>query len=478
MICKCETGTGGGATWNRDDVILFSKGLVVSPLWRVPASGGVPVAVTPVAKGNESGIDLTGTNAWPQFLPDGKHFVWLSGAQGAPGLYVGRLDSDETKRLMDFPRGRLGAGDRTRGWYTDGYLFFVRRQALMAQRFSLERFDLLGEPIRVVGEVEQTAPGRSFFDVAPGVLTYRPRRDERTIVRFAWFDRTGRETGSLGDAAPYVGVALSPDGRHVLANTGASGLVRIDTASGIPTPVGIPGQSPIWAPDGQRFGLSGSRDLAGPFPGIASVAKPEDVKTLPIRLLGGQAWPTDWSSDGRYMVGQVLNAETQLDVWAIDVEANPMTLRYLMRAPRNQLDQRISRDGRWVAYASNERTDGFEVYVRQFPEGTRTWRVSTAGGRLPTWTADGRELLYVAPDGTLMRAAVSPGSEFNATTPEPVFKHNALQRGFNRDAQFGRPYDTVDGRRILLAVPVSDPPPTPINVILNWEQLLTGSTAR
>lgn len=476
MICKCDTGTGGGGTWNRDGVILFSKGLVVSPLWRVPASGGVAVAVTPAPQAAETDIERLGSNTWPQFLPDGRHFLWLTGGQGVGGVYVGTLDSTERKRVLEFPRGPRGIPERTRGWYSGGYLFFVQKQALMAQRFSPDRFDLTGDPVRVVEEVEQTAPGRSFFDVAAGVLAYREQLGERTRVRLSWFDRTGRETGMMGDPAPYAGLALSPDGRYVLASRG-TGLVRIDTTSGIPSPVGLPGQSPVWAPDGSRFGLSGGR-TGGPFPSIASFGRPEDVKSLDMRLLKGQAWASDWSPDGRYIVGSVLNAETLLDIWAVDVRESPMTTRYLVRAPGNQQDQRISPDGRWVAYASNERSENFEVYVRPFPEGPGTWRVSTTGGRLPTWTADRRELLYVSPDGTLMRTSLSPGREFNASAPAPLFRHAALQRGFNREAQFGRPYDLTDGRRILIAVPVSDPAPTPIVVILNWEQLLSGSAAR
>jgi hypothetical protein len=188
--------------------------------------------------------------------------------------------------------------------------------------------------------------------------------------------------------------------------------------------------------------------------------------------------PTDWSSDGRYVLGQVLNAETALDLWAVDVQANPMTMRYLIKAPGDQQDQRTSPDGHWVAYASNERSDTFEVYVRPFPEGPGGWRVSTSGGRLPTWTADGRELLYVAPDGALMRVAVAAGKAFSASAPQLLFQHDALRRGFNRHAQFGRPYDIVDGRRILMGVPISVPPPAPLVVVLNWQQLIGKTSDR
>jgi serine/threonine protein kinase/Tol biopolymer transport system component len=479
-ICNCETGTGGGGTWNRDGIILFSKGLVISPLWQVPASGGLAVALPPIHTDGGSEIDRIGTNAWPQFLPDGRHFLFLTGAQGAPGVYVGLLGSRDYKRILRFARGiRAGAGpdvvttesltERTRGWYAGGFLFFVQQRSLMTQRFDVERLELVGSPMRLVEEIEQTAPGRSLFSVADRVLAYRPRPEERTLLRLTWLDRSGRGLRTVGEA-PYNGIALSHDGRFVLASAASAGVLRIDTESGIPTPMGFQGQTPVWAPGGARFSIAGG-PASGPFPAIVDTATRE-AKLLNAPL-SGQAWPTDWSRDGHYLVGEMLNSETLLDVWAADVIAMPPKIRYLARAAGNQQDQRLSPDGRWVAYASSERSNTFEVYVRPFPEGAGNWRVSMAGGRLPTWTSDGRALLYVAPDGTLMETKVASGTEFHATAPQPLFRHTALARGFNRDAQFGRPYDTIDGQRFLVAVPVSVPPPVPIVVVLNWEGLLT-----
>jgi serine/threonine protein kinase/Tol biopolymer transport system component len=480
-ICNCETGTGGGGTWNRDGIILFSKGLVVSPLWQVPASGGLAVALPPIPTDGGTEIDRIGTNAWPQFLPDGRHFLFLTGAQGAPGVYVGLLGGPDYKRVLRFARGiRASAGpdvvtgtenlnQRTRGWYSGGFLFFLQQRSLMAQRFDVERLELVGNPMRLVEEVEQTAPGRSLFSVSGSVLAYRPRSEDRTLLRLTWLDRSGRESRTLGEAA-YNGIALSHDGRFVLASTGPAGVLRIDTNSGIPTPMGLQGQSPVWGPGGSRFTIAGG-PASGPFPSLVDAATRE--ATLLGAPLSGQAWPTDWSRDGRYIVGNILNSETLLDAWAADLSATPAKITYLTRTSGNQQDQHISPDGRWVAYASNERSNTLEVYVRPFPEGPGNWRVSTAGGRMPIWTSDGRALLYVAPDGILMETNVAQAVEFRASTPHPLFRHAALARGFNRDAQFGRVYDTTDGQRFLVAVPVSEPPPVPIVVVLNWERLLT-----
>jgi serine/threonine protein kinase/Tol biopolymer transport system component len=476
-ICNCDTGAGGGGTWNKDGVILFSKGLVADTLWRVPASGGVAAAATQ-AKGPRPGM-----NVWPQFLPDGTHYLSLRVDASGGGLYVGSLDSDEAKRILEYEP------HRTRGWYAAGYLFFLRERALMAQRFDTERLDLVGDAVRVAEEVEQTAPGRSFFGVAPGVLAYREPADTAPHVRLTWLDRNGHEIGSLGDAGPYAAVSLSRDGRFLLttgrgmSTASDSGslvgrsLVRIDTASGIPTPLGLRGGSPAWAPDGARFAFSGGR-RGGPVPSIASVGGIEVSKRF-ARGFTGQSWPFDWSRDGRYIVGEALHAVTLLDLWAVDMRDDPpAVVRDLLRAPGNQRDPQVSPDGRWLAYASDEGSRGYEVYMRPFPEGSDIWRVSgPGGGRSPAWTRDGRELLYVSPEGTLMRVAVTKGREFSAEPPEPLFQHDALREGFSRDVQFGRFFDVAPDGRILVVVPVTDAPAQPIIVVLQWEQLLTGPGA-
>ena len=147
---------------------------------------------------------------WPQFLPDGTHYLSLRMDASGGGLYVGSLDSNEVKRIFEYEP------HRTRGWYAAGYLFFLRERALMAQRFDTERLDLVGDAVRVAEEVEQTAPGRSFFDVAPGVLAYRAPADTASLVRLTWLDRNGHEIGSLGDSGPYVAMSLSRDGRFLL----------------------------------------------------------------------------------------------------------------------------------------------------------------------------------------------------------------------------------------------------------------------
>ena len=468
-VCKCDTGNGGGGSWSRNDVILFSKGLVPDTLWRVPASGGMPApALTP-----ETGF---GANVWPQFLADGERFIWLAVRSQKSNAYVGRLDAPDRTPLIESTTSE-GA---TRAFYAAGHLFFLRNQALMAQPFDIERLAPSGEPTRLIEEVEQTAPGRSFFDVAGEILTYRQSVVSQNTARLRWFDRTGRDAGTLLGIASYGDVALSRDGRYALSNVrgGADAsngsLLRIDIVSGTSTPVAA-GGSPVWGPDNRRFAAAGGRGR-GPRPWILSADGTPIDALLPV--FASQAWPSDWSSDGRFIVGEALHATTLRDLFLVDLHDDSRTVRELVATPGNQTSPRISPDGRWLAYASDEGGRLPEVYVRPFPEGPGIWRISTAGGRQPLWTQNGRELVYVAPDGTLMSVNIAAGKEFVARAPEPLFRTEALRAGFNREAPFGRFYDaTADGRRFLVIEPIGEPPVAPIVVVLNWRQLLARTSA-
>jgi dipeptidyl aminopeptidase/acylaminoacyl peptidase len=246
-------------------------------------------------------------------------------------------------------------------------------------------------------------------------------------------------------------------------------LLRIDIASGTSTPVAA-GGSPVWAPDNGRFAAAGGRGR-GPRPWISSADGTPVDALLPV--FTSQAWPSDWSSDGRFIVGEALHATTLRDLFLVDLRNDRRSVIEWLSASGNQTAPRISADGRWLAYASDEGGRLPEVYVRPFPEGPGIWRISTSGGRQPLWTQNGRELVYVAPDGTLMSVAITPGKEFKATAPEPLFRSEALRAGFNREAPFGRFYDaTADGRRFLVIEPIGEPPIAPIVVVLNWRQLL------
>ena len=129
----------------------------------------------------------------------------------------------------------------------------------------------------------------------------------------------------------------------------------------------------------------------------------------------------------------------------------------------------FSPDGHWIAYRSDE-TGQFEIYVRKFtPDASATgfstsgkWQVSYGGGLRPKWSADGKELFYVTPDGKVMAAAVTLSPAFQAGTPKLLFQS---------PPQPGRPNGdiTADGRRFLFPVPADPAAQPPFSVVLNWQ---------
>jgi hypothetical protein len=152
-------GSAGGA-WNQDGVILFNP-IRLSPLFRVPASsGGDPVAVTRL---ESQGL----SHRNPQFLPDGRHFLYFRAGARDRGIYVGRLDGPDTQRLLD--------ADPPAVLTSSGQLFFVRQGTLFAQGFDAVQLTLTGSPVPVAENVATDAANNiaAFSVSAAGPIAYR-----------------------------------------------------------------------------------------------------------------------------------------------------------------------------------------------------------------------------------------------------------------------------------------------------------------
>lgn len=120
----------------------------------------------------------------------------------------------------------------------------------------------------------------------------------------------------------------------------------------------------------------------------------------------------------------------------------------------------MSPDGRWLAYTSNE-TGQFEVYVQSFPQPGRKVRVSVGGGGAPSWADGGRELQYISGDARVA-VTVTPGEEFQPSTPRTLFK---VRPDISSGVSVG------DGGRVLVGV-ATGKQPRDIRLILDWTALL------
>jgi serine/threonine protein kinase len=445
----CEARFGGGGTWNRDGVIVFAPGIDTA-LFRVSAAGGAPVPVTVLDPAQEESGHVV-----PLFLPDGRHFVFgIIGGDGT-GTYVASLESAERKRLSTVAS--------MHGFSSPDLLFFLRDGTLMAQRLDLSRLELTGEPIRVAEGIDRLGFGSAFAVSASGTLAYWA--GARTITQPTWFRRDGTAAGTLGSSAEFMNIALSFDGQQAAVDRfdRTPGIWLLDTARGNATRAtfGVGYEStPVWSPDAAAFAFSAAVSTP-PNLFLKRVGTAGD----PERLFGTAAqtlFPQSWSRDGRFIAYVSTDPRTESDIWVLAVSGDRKPTPFL-RTRFAEAFARISPDGRWMAYTSNE--SGIEaVYVTRFPEPGVKWPVSTNGGSFPVWRHDSRELFYRAADGKLMAVPVGPGSDFAPGAPIPLFEP---PRAEISTLGFGTFYDVAPDGRFLINILVERTSP-PATVVLNW----------
>ena len=420
ILCDAAGGAGGprGGTWNRDGVIVF--GTVSGPLYRVSAEGGEATTVTALDQSR-----FENSHRWPYFLPDGRHllyFVRSNQAEGG-GVYVGSLDAKETKRLLPTVSSAAYA--------PPGFLLFLRIDTLMAQPFDTDKLELTGEPFPVAEHVAYNPGlGRGAFSVSEtGVLAFRSGSGQ--IDQPLWFDRGGKQIGSLGEAGIYFNLWLSPDERRAAVDrsdpqTGANDIWLFDLSRGIPSRFTTdPGSdsNPLWSPDGSRIVFTSSREgVLNLYQKVASGVANEEV----LLKSGEEKVPDDWSADGRFIVFETLNPKTKWDLWVLPMYGDRQPSPFL-QTEFNERQAQFSPDGKWIAYTSDE-SGTRDVYVQTFPAPGGRWRVSTGGGTQPRWRRDGRELFYIAAGRKLMAADVKPGATFEAGVPKLLFDTRVLTR--------------------------------------------------
>jgi serine/threonine protein kinase len=286
---------GRGGTWNSDGTIVFTPS-ASSPLFMVSAAGGEPQAVTELKAPQQA------SHRFPQFLPDGRHFVfWVRGSPDARGIYVSSLDGLEMRQLL--------RADSAAVVVLSGHLLFVREGTLFAQRLDVSQLMPVGDPVPVTERLAFNA-GYDFAAMSAsgtGVLVYRPEGTggER---RLTWFDRSGKEVtfaGPIDPATPW-NPHVAPDGRTVAVDRTVNGngdIWVVEMARGllgrrITTSPSNDG-SPVWSPDGNRIAFSSNR--RGAFDLYQKPASASGEEELLLESSYGKS-PMDWSADGRFLL--------------------------------------------------------------------------------------------------------------------------------------------------------------------------------
>ena len=456
-----------GASWGDDGWIVFWSG---GRLYRVSEDGGEPERLSPE-------LELNGRLA--QVLPGGDTILFTARYGPVVGyeqaqIVAHSLATGETKIVLD------NAVDAR--YVPTGHLVFARFATLMAVPFDLDALETTGGPVALLDGVAQSLngfgtnadSGAAQFSVSDtGTLVYLAG----SIVPDTLRSLTLVDTEGFVEPLPFGPesfghLALSPDGRRLaVGTTGLEPRIRVYDlvrgGGGIALGQDMYAAEPSWTPDGSRVTfVSNTGDGLHLVWQVADGSQPpERLTTSPHPGHGGI-----WSPDGNHHAF----VRDPHSIWVLSMEPEP-TLRPFVETRFNQVHPAFSPDGRWLAYTSNE-TGRREVYVRPFPGGEGRHVISTDGGQAPTWSADGRQLFYLAGprDGTrydrVWAVDVTTEPTFVAGTPRPLVDTAAVWTS--------NPVRTVevgpDGR--FLTIRFEEDPPSPprthLNIVFNWFQEL------
>jgi len=412
-------------------------------------------------------------HANPHHLPDGRGLLFTVATRGGSRIAFLSFGSGEWHLLDD-----AGTGGSPR--YVDpGYLVFARASGqgtdLLAARFDPVRGQLESAPAVVVRGIEGGAVnGRDYgyYDVAhSGTLAYLAAgtAHERSLV---WVDASGRLTEVTERRRNYEYPRISPRGDRIavtvhsaehdvwIHEVGRDALTRMTTA-------GANGH-PVWTPDGSYIfhtfdQASGQRDI---------YRKKSDGtgESEPVGFGEDREWPSDFTPDGRTLVYYENDVKSLADIWVSESGGSP---RPLIQTPFNEYWPRLSPDGRFLSYSSDE-SGRDEVYVQPFPEVNRRWLVSTNGGREALWSRDGKTIFY-REDDKMMSVAVETAPDFSAASPKVLFENPAYHRNFT-SGEFN--YDVAPDGRFLMIRREDALVDLHVNVVLNWTEELKRLVAR
>jgi serine/threonine-protein kinase len=405
----CPAPRPAGGAWTSTGVIVYSPDFFNAPLSKVEASGGRCSQLTKFRAGDFD-------HRRPSALPDGRHVLFSSFRNNA-GLAADVSTGDVTEVRVPGNEAQFVPPH----WllYRDPSGTYGQTGPIFAQQLDMRTLKPQGESRVVLDRTQGSGAYFRFSATERALVAVRPSSRPPSLL---WVDRQSTITDSVVapvDAGPLVNssnVDVSHDGRSIAF--GGLGLwvhwrdrnvsTRLDAQTaprqGILDPAWSPGDSMIAyatvfaGPIMLRvYNLrSGRSDSLASF------------RRRTIRL-------PDWSPDGSRILFQVSAGEsaTREEIWTYDFATRRVERAF--ESPGNAMSARWSPDGRLLAYVSDE-SGAPEVYVRRIGDRAST-PVSTAGGDAPRWRADGRELFYRAPDGTIMSVAMALGDAASPSKP-------------------------------------------------------------
>jgi Tol biopolymer transport system component len=479
LLAELQSAAAGGF-WAPDNRIVYSD-LFVGAM-TVPSAGGAQTPFSVSAGQDNKGI-IT-----PSPLPGGNVVFCRCLGSGEAGIYLATPGTGEPRKILpDISIVQyVPSPDPERG-----YVLFIRGGSgpgdtgtLMAQAIQPRQLRVIGDPIAIAEKV------RGFSASETGVLVYST---DPTVVptgtpgilqgQLTWFDRQGQVISTVGDPSIFRIAVVSPDEQFVALERADPATQNIDIylfefARGVSNRFTFDPErdvSPVWSPDGTSVIFTRLKGgTAEWYRRAANLAGEEEL----LFRAPGLGVPSSISPNGRFLLFTgPLPGPADIGVVDISKVAEARETVPLVATDFNEANARFSPDGHWFAYASNE-SGTYEIYVRPFNQDAAPGTPLSTGGRVmvskggatvvgAVWRADGKELFYVARDGTLMSVNVETEPTFKvAGSPQALFKMPT-----NNATAF---FDVSrDGQRFLVPVPLtggSGPPP--FKVVLNWTSTL------
>ena len=465
----CTTDSLRGASWGREDVIIFAK--VGGGILSIPVSGGTPQQITTPDSNRREG-----THRWPSFLPDGNHFVFMASFQGPVSdenvFYLASLDGK--------PARILGHGSSPIV-YGSGYLLYVSGNVLMGRPFDSVKLDYTGEETPIAEGVEfDSLLSSAVFSVSDnGRLLYQAGTG---VTHSLWLlDRTGRPTKNIASGTPGADPTFSPDGKAIVYDSMSPDFGKIDLwmediALGTRTRLAtddlvLGSHSAIWSKDGKFVAYVSAK----------SGARAAYIRTVNQLAQEEKRWQpkqddyfvlNDWTPDHKWLiVTDEPRNSTLFHIALLAVAGNDEPVPLLEAKDASIVAGQVSPDGHWIAYTVRGDSPHSEIYISSFPDPTGRFQVSSDGGVAPRWRQDGNALYYLAPQDKLMVAELKEGSGSLQVISTRVFSEMPLTSYLT--AAGVHQYDVArDGSRFVIDSVDTEDSLVPLNVVLNWPKEL------
>jgi Tol biopolymer transport system component len=394
---------------------------------------------------------------YPEFLPGGKAVLFsIKGFQNPDYGQIAVLSLATGKRHVV-----LEGGTDPR-YAASGHIVFARAGAILAAPFDLSRLEVTGPAVTLIEGIRIEEWGAAQFALSTeGTLVY-VSGGPAWIGKLTWVDHQGISTPLAAAAQAYGPISLSPDGQRLAVTVvGATSDVWVyELRRGTFTRLTVEGSNyvPVWTSDGRRIVYLRSSG-ANQFQMVWQLADGSGAEEV-LTTCDYRCWPACLSPDGRLLAFHQSDPDTGVDLSILPLEGGRQPYSWL-KTKFNEWGATFSRDGKWIAYTSDE-SGQYEIYVRSFPDSGGKRQISNAGGEEVTWSPDGRTLFYR--EGLKwMSVAVETRPEFRAAAPKRMFEGPYLNVP-------GVSYDVApDGQHfVMIEENQKQAPTTELNVVLNW----------